>query len=480
MIAAVHSDVLIVGAGSAGSVLAERLSADPGCRVTVLEAGPGPDPRVAALTGDGTRLPLAADSPVIARYSAMLTDDPARPAELVRGATVGGSGAVNGGYFCRGLPRDFDGWALPGWAWPDVLGHFRAIETDHDVAGPLHGRDGPVPVRRTAELTGPAAALAAAAADAGFGWIDDLNGGTDGAGPVDGIGAVPSNILGGHRYGPGEVFLARAAGRPNLSVLPVRRVHRIRFDGLRATGVEATGPDSTTVFTADRIVLSAGAIGSATLLLRSGIGDPDMLQDLGIEPLIEAPVGAAFADHPEWLLPTDWASGGTGPALQAVLGTAEGIEIRPYTQGFAAMTGSGEVPGDRPQIGVALMNPVARGRLRLLSADPRIGPEIRHRYDSAAGDARALANGVALVREILGGTVGLGDPAWATSQHLCGTAPMGGESDPRAVLDERCRVRGAQNLWVIDGSVLPAIPSRGPHASTVMIAHRAAPFVAAG
>jgi choline dehydrogenase len=116
-----HSDVLIVGAGSAGSVLAERLSADPRCRVTVVEAGPGPsDPRVRAQISDGLRLPIGTASSVVRRYPTTLTDDPKRQAQIMRGVVVGGSGAVNGGYFCRGLPGDFDGWGLPGWMWDDV------------------------------------------------------------------------------------------------------------------------------------------------------------------------------------------------------------------------------------------------------------------------------------------------------------------------------------------------------------------------
>jgi choline dehydrogenase len=128
-----HSDVLIIGAGSAGSVVAEQLSADPSRTVTVVEAGIGlEDPEVLAQTANGLQLPIGAASPLVQRYETVLTGRPARLAEIVRGATIGGSGAVNGGYFCRGLPRDFDGIGVPGWAWSDVLEHFRAIEKDLD------------------------------------------------------------------------------------------------------------------------------------------------------------------------------------------------------------------------------------------------------------------------------------------------------------------------------------------------------------
>lgn len=474
-----HSDVLIIGAGSAGSVLAEALSVNPSRRVTLIEAGPGPDiGAVAALIGDGTRLPLRPDSPVVRGYRGMLTEAPPRTVDLVRGAVVGGSGAVNGGYFCRGVPRDFDGWGLSGWSWAEVLEHFRAIETDLDFVGPLHGAAGPVPVRRAGELTGPAAVLAAAADAAGIGWLADLNGGDSGDGLPTGMGAVPSNIIDGHRYGPGEVFLSRAAGRSNLTVRQHISVHRIQFSGNRAVAVEVTGPAGPDVFTADRIVICAGAIGTARLLMLSGIGDPVRLRELGIETVLAAPVGENFSDHPEWVVPVPGAPAAPGSVLQAVLSLSSGIEIRPYQQGFAAMTGI-LATDDHPQIGVALMKPVSRGRIRLLSADPGIAPEIRYRYDRAPEDTVALASGVAVLREILGGAVELGEPAWSTSQHLCGTAPMGADDDARAVLDDQCRVRGLEGLWVIDGSALPEIPSRGPHATTVMFAHRAAEFVAA-
>ena len=126
----VRSDVLIIGAGSAGSVLAERLSADAGCRVTIVEAGPAPsDPKVSAQITDAVRMPIGAASSVVRHYATTLTDEPVRVGHIMRGAVVGGSGAVNGGYFCRASPEDFESWSVPGWSWDDVLPHFRAVET---------------------------------------------------------------------------------------------------------------------------------------------------------------------------------------------------------------------------------------------------------------------------------------------------------------------------------------------------------------
>ncbi|WP_457920291.1 mycofactocin dehydrogenase MftG [Mycolicibacterium insubricum] len=475
LIATVRSDVLIVGAGSAGSVLAERLSRDPQRRVTVLETGPDTgDATIAGLIGDGLRLPLGPDSPVVARYPTLLTDDPIRSVDLVRGAVTGGSGAVNGGYFCRPPSGDFADWALPGWSWPEVLPHFRAIETDLDFAGPLHGDDGPIPVRRAADPGDISAQFAEAATRAGIVWLDDLNG--DHPRLPDGIGAVPSNTIDGRRLGPGETFLARARTRPNLLVYNEIQVTRIEFAGSRATGVIGRGPDGPVRFGAEAVVLCAGAIGTAKLLMLSGIGDPAHLAGLGIETRVSAPVGSACCDHPEWVLPTVWTSGSRGPVLEVVFSLAAGIEIRPYTTGFGAMTGNRQ-EDDPVCIAVSLMTPAARGTVRLRSVDPAAAPDIRQHYDTEPADARKLAHGVAVVREILSGTGSIDGPYWSTSQHLCGTAPMGTDGDPRAVLDPQCRVRGVDGLWVIDGSALPAAPGRGPHAVTVMLAHRAAEFV---
>ncbi|MCV7146603.1 mycofactocin dehydrogenase MftG [Mycobacterium riyadhense] len=476
-----HSDVLIVGAGSAGSVVAERLSADPACMVTVLEAGPGlADPGVLAQTANGLQLPIGAGSPLVERYQTQLTDRPVRRLAIVRGATLGGSGAINGGYFCRGLPRDFDGYSISGWAWSDVLEHFRAIETDMDFDGPAHGRAGPIPVRRTHDMTGTTEIFIAAAERAGFSWIADLND----VGPevVSGIGAVPLNIVDGVRTGSGAGYLIPALGRANLTLIEQTRALRLRFSGgprrHTAVGVDATGPTGSSIFTADRIVLCAGAIESAHLLMLSGIGDPAMLRAAGLPVVAALPVGISCSDHPEWVLPTTWTVAAQRPAVEVVLSTDDDLEIRPYTGGFVAMTGNG-TPGhpDWPHIGVALMQPRARGRISVVSPDPWVAPRIEHHYDSEPEDVAALRRGMELAREIAGLTTGIGEPAWSTCQHLCGSAPMGVDGDPKAVVDQRCRVRGVENLWVIDGSILPVITSRGPHATIVMLAHRAAEFV---
>jgi len=210
----------------------------------------------------------------------------------------------------------------------------------------------------------------------------------------------------------------------------------------------------------------------------SGVGDEAMLRAAGVNVVARLPVGMACSDHPEWVLPTTWGVATGRPVLEVVLSTHDDIEIRPYTGGFVAMVGDGTAGHpDWPHIGVALMRPLARGRITLVSSDPLVPPKIEHRYDSEPGDVAALQRGSDLARELAGPTTQIGQSAWSTSQHLCSSAPMGRAQDPAAVVDHQCRVHGIDGLWVIDGSVLPTITSRGPHASTVMLGHRAAEFV---
>ncbi|HKV20648.1 MAG TPA: mycofactocin system GMC family oxidoreductase MftG [Mycobacterium sp.] len=474
-----HSDVLIVGAGSAGSVIAERLSGDDTCTVTVVEAGPAPsDPKVSAQITDAVRMPIGAASSVVRHYSSTLTDKPLRIGHVMRGAVVGGSGAVNGGYFCRALPEDFDRWGLPGWSWTDVLPHFLAIEKDLDFIGPLHGADGPILVRRVSEFDGCTASFVDAATEMGYPWVADLNGAGSEAALPAGVGAVPLNIDGGIRVGPGGAFLQPALSRSNVTLMADTRVRRIRFDRHRAVGVECAGPNGDVALSADRIVLCAGAIGSAHLLMVSGVGPQDCLTVAGIPVVVDAPVGERTSDHPEWVLPVEWTPTHDLPPVEAILTTPNGLEIRPYTRGFGAMVhGAGEDPADRPHIGVALMHPGSRGRLRVVSDDVTVAPIIEHRYDSDPHDVAMLSAGAELARELASTSTEVGDAVWSTSQHLCATAPMGSEKDAAAVTDERCRVRGVDGLWVVDGSVLPAVTGRGPHATIVMLGHRASEFI---
>lgn len=473
-----HSDILIIGAGSAGCVVAERLSADQSCTVTVVEAGPAVvDPAVHAMVADGSVLPIGAASPLVRRFETVLTARPRRATQIVRGSVVGGSGAVNGGYFCRGLPRDFEEWALPGWSWADVLPHFRDIEEDLDFVGPAHGRHGPIRVQRTGELSSNTIEFVEHARAAGYDWIPDLNGAVDATATMAGVGPVPLNIAGGERVSPSAI-LEPALRRPNLTLITGTAVSRLRISGGQVTGAEAHGPQGPLSITADRIILCAGAIGTAHLLMLSGIGDEQVLREAGIPLAAPAPVGMHCIDHPEWVFPTTWTTIPGRPVLEVILTTDSGLEIRPYTGGFITMVGDGTAGRpDWPHVGVALMRPRSRGRVAVTSADPRVPPCIEHRYDSDPGDVEALREGDKLARALCPIARPAPESQWSTSQHLCATAPMGVEGDERAVLDPQCRVRAVTGLWVIDGAALPAITSRGPHATIVMLARRAAEFV---
>lgn len=442
--------------------------------MTVLESGPSlADPVLAAQVAEATRLPIGSASALVRRYRTELTTRSSNVREIVRGATLGGSGAVNGGYFCRGLPDDFADFPA-GWSWPQVLQSYRAIETDRDFHGPQHGDRGPIPVQRSIQLRSESNRFIDAMTRFGFDWIDDLNDSTRASG--SGVGLVPLNIIGGVRVGPGAAYLIPALGRPNVTVRTGTRALRLVIQSGRAVAVEAIGEHGLIRFTADRIMLCAGAIGSAHLLMLSGIGEPGMLRDLDIVVHAALPVGV-FADHPEWLVDVDWPGVAGRPVLETVL-HHENLEIRPYSCSFAAMVGQSEHP-DRPHIGVALMRPQARGRLSVVSADPRVPPRIEHRYDTAPADLAALRRGVDLVGQVLTGKTEAYVPRWSTSQHLCGTAPLGADGDETAVLDPQCRVRGIDGLWVIDGSALPRIVSRGPHATIAMLAHRATTLLGA-
>nr|WP_198429184.1 mycofactocin system GMC family oxidoreductase MftG [Nocardia bovistercoris] len=491
---------MIVGAGTAGCLLAARLSERPEHRVHVVEAGPVWSD-VRAVPSEVLRadvMPIGPESPWVWRYPARLAD--AGPdsgsrdvdAELVRGRLLGGSGAVNGGYFVRAIAEDFAAWsaAVGGsalWSPDAVFPVYRQIERDLDFgAAPGHGDDGPVPVRRTSNPAPAGLEFAAAAAAAGFPEIPDLNAPPESL-PRIGFGPVPCNVEDGVLVGTGPACLLPVAGRPNLTVAGAITVTRIRFRGDRAVGVEFVARGRAGVLDADRVVVCAGAVESAALLLRSGIGDPTRLRELGIPVVAPAPVGEWFTDHPEIGVEYRRAgiARGTGVPVEYVL-HHDAIEIRPYAFGFGA-------DPDTHRVGVALMRPRAAGRLRLVSADPTAPPRLEHRYLSSASDRDALRAGVALAADLIAAIPGARlSPGWrgrvedralyadlATSQHLSGTCRMGAADDERAVVDERCRVRGVRGVSVVDLSVAPVALSRGPQATVMMLAQQVANHFAA-
>ncbi|MFE6919902.1 mycofactocin system GMC family oxidoreductase MftG [Nocardia sp. NPDC057663] len=456
------TSTLVVGAGSAGCVVAARLSADPAHTVLVLEAGPvwASAAELPAPLLDPGHLPVGPDSGVVWRY----------PGNIVRGKLIGGSGAINGSYFVRPTADDFAAWSAAAdsalWSFDAVLPVLHELENDRDFgAEPGHGDAGPIPVRRTVDPAPVSAEFAERCAAAGFAEIADLNA-LPGTGPADGCGRVPLALAGDRRAGPALTHLYPALARPNLTVIGATTVTRLALRGSRVVGVDwVRGRERGTAF-ADRVIVCAGAIESAALLIRSGIGPESQLRSLGVPIVLPAPVGAWCTDHPEIGIeypgPTP---ASTTVALEYVL-ELDDLELRPYTPMFT--------PGLR-RLGVALMYPEATGELTLGSADPAVPARIDQGYLRSARDRDRLRAGVEVATRVLGLPPRAVDDAWlrahlGTSQHLSGTCRMGPPGDPRAVVDECGRVHGIECLTIADLSVVPVPLHRGPQAAVVLLA----------
>ena len=526
-------DVVVVGAGTSGCPLAARL-ADAGRRVLLLEAG-ADHPRVEdfpAVLTDAARMGAAVPgAPQNWDLSGRLTEEVTAP--VPRGRVVGGSSALNGGYFVRGTPADFDSWAADGndlWSWERVLPAFRRLEADADHGGtPLHGADGPVPVRRPAEGHPLADAFGAAAEALGFPLEPDKNAG----GPA-GWGPIPFNVADGVRVNTAMAYLSPRRDLPGLAVRGGVRVRRVLVEGGRAVGV-ATDAGAVR---AGEVVLCAGAVGSAQLLLLSGIGPADELRAHGIDVVVDSPgVGRDFTDHPDLYL--TWTPSRRLPMPRDLLplhsalntaatGSAEAdLEVLPWLKPFSRVMVDGAAAGMRGVlrrpgatlralrgaslhrlldsarrrddlfVGVALQQEDSRGRLTLAGPDPARRPRLDYRYLTEERDRRRMREVVRLAAELLrtppladlvAARTGLPDDVladdraldrWvrrhiATAVHLAGTARMGPDGDPGAVVDQRLRVRGVDGLRVVDTSVMPRVTSRGPAATAVMLGERAA------
>ncbi|MEM8708319.1 MAG: GMC family oxidoreductase N-terminal domain-containing protein [Actinomycetota bacterium] len=482
--------VIVVGGGTAGSVLAARLSSRPEIEVTVLEAGPddstyGPDilePAPAAAAWNGTAMravPMANGAGAI---------------EGLQGRMLGGTSARNGMATLRGLPEDYDAWAaagLPGWGWNDVLDTFIAAETDRDFpSSPIHGRDGPLPVRRWTddELATAARQFRRAMVEIGERSVADINDPTQ----LPGIGVFPVTISdAGTRVSTSLAYLpADVRSRPNLTIRTDTEVARLEIEGGRAVGVALTDGSS---IDGDEVVLTAGALWTPWLLLRSGVGPAAHLADHGIPVVADLPVGSTMSDHlgPGLLYAHPGARGSAaGPAQVVYAGASNGVDVDYHL--FPVLPPGSEADLSTFLMGVFLLRSSGQGSVRL-GADPEepsvVAPplpddgieRLRHAFARLAaweqtaafadlGASRLseidLASDDAVEKALEQLTVSYG--------HMVGTCPMG------SVLDADGRVLGLDGLRVADASVMPTIPSGNTYLGTVMVAERLSHKILAG
>lgn len=484
------ADVVVVGAGTAGCPLAARL-ADAGLRVVLLEAGEDHPAGFPAELRNPARMAAAVPGhPAAWHLEAELTAE--RRVPVPRGRVVGGSSAISAAVFLRAGSADFDGWAAAGsplWSYQRVLPVLRRLESDRDFgAGPRHGADGPVPVQRFPAEHPVADAFAAAVGELGFPTEPDKN-----AGGSPGLGPLPFAVAAGVRVNTAMAYLAPRRALPALTVHGGVLVRRLLVERGRAVGVQTPAG----VVRAATVVLCAGAVGSAQLLLRSGIGPAATLRAAGIDVVVDAPgVGTGTSDRPQVYLgwrPARPLPDGRLPLSEA-LHSAD-VELLPWLTPFSRVTAPDA--GDHLTIGVGLARPESRGELTLRDGDPGGPPRLRYGYLRSEADRRRLRNGVRLAAELLAARsfAALGaertdlpqdvltdDRAldgWiarrvTTAVHLCATARMGPDGDPDAVVDQELRVRGVEGLRIVDTSVLPTTPSRGPAATAVLLGERAA------
>ncbi len=520
-------DVVIIGGGAAGSVLASRLAANAQTSVLLLEAGPDyPDPATLPdeIKFGHTRFAESPDSEHNWALRGTITEEQGA-IHVAQGKVIGGGSSINGQAMQRGFPEDFDSWAALGndaWSYDKILPYFRKSEHDLDIEDDFHGSDGPMPVRRrqSGPLPDIQKAFHAACVQAGFGTTADTNGQY----PA-GLGVSPSNNIDGLRMSAAVTHLQPMRHRLNLTVRGKVFVRKILFKDGKAVGVEAESGGEVFTIAADRVVLSSGAIRSPQLLMLSGIGPKDQLQQFGIPIVHESPgVGQNLWNHLSAQMTFKVKDGislhaGVDAAHFSLHYTSEGSsatndmllrcssvvdEREERVRGVRTKYLTGDVPPDQAaRISCTLGLPDGAGYVQLASADPGVQPSFHYRYLQHPNDVRRVREGLRLALRLLesdaykdvvdhrilptDATLANDDALdlWirqtvGTARHVSGTCKMGPDSDPMAVVDQYCRVKGVQGLWVVDASVMPRIPrSGGAHATVLMIGERVADWIAA-